>query len=125
MTESEKDLFLNGVHTLPHLQFLAEFRKEQLLEMVESDLKDGTEKVLEDAYKAARLACKVGQQYEDDPMLQSEMSMEAATWNGDSHEQDPSEWTQAEIDLVNAWWDKTFPGEENPLYLYPTENEEE
>ena len=96
---------------------MAEFRKEQLLEMVKSDLKNGTEKVLEDMDKAARLACKVSQQYQNDPMLQAEMSMEAATWNGESHEQDPSKWTQAEIDLMNQWWDKTFPGEENPLYL--------
>ena len=120
-----KEDYLDGTYTMARLQHLAEFEKEYLLGMIQSDLNEGTELVLKDLRRVSAIACKTYQDYGDsNPMEAEEMAMEAATW-GMEPQHDPDDWTQEEINLVNRWWDKTFPGEDNPLYLYPTEPDEE
>lgn len=111
-----REIFLDNPFLAAHLQHLAEFQKDNLLGMVRSDLEDGTYMVLEELLKVNDIVNRVWDRYQDDYMMQQEMCMDAATWNGDQPK-DPDEWTKEEIELVNRWWEKMFPGEENVLYL--------
>ena len=106
-----KEDYLDNPFVMAHLQHLTEYQKESLLGMIEAKT------ILPHLQKIANAVFKVWDRYQDNPMLQREMAMETATWNGDNPDRDPSEWTQAEVKIVNEWWDKTFPGEDNPLYL--------
>lgn len=119
-----KEIFLDAPFLMAHLEHLAEYQKEHLLGMVRSDLEDGTEMVLEELLKVNDIVTRVWDQYQDDYMTQQEMCMDAATWNGDQPT-DPDEWTKAEVELFQKWWDKTFPGEENLLNISPIDADQE
>ena len=101
--------YLDNPFLMAHLQYLAEYQKESLLGMIEA------ETILPHLRRMAKTIADVWNRYSNNPMAQQEMTMSAATGDGD--QSDPSEWTQAEIDRVQKWWEKTFPGETNPLFL--------
>ena len=122
-TPEMKEQFLQDDEAIQILQLMVDQEKETVLNLI----REGA------LLKAVLRKTESVDRMREDPVVQERMSnlspeveMELG-WQmmGYDPGAEHSEWTEAEAEIFNNWWETTFPDEQNPIMLEQAPDEEE
>ena len=114
-TPEMKERFLQSSVAMQILQQMVEFEKQKVLNLIREKALLKTVLMQTDRYYEMTDSPEEQERLKNlPPDVEMEMGWERA---GYDPSRDPSEWTKAEAQIVNQWWENLFPDEPNPLYL--------